>query len=140
MISPVFGGKIEHGELILNNPQLYLAHLNSLNGEVNVTVKRRIKTRSDKQNRYYWGVVIDILWKHFALDSPIEMDEKISPEAWHIGLRNEFLTIASFPLRISKSSTSLSTVEFEEYLTQIRTWAQVKFNVYIPLPNEVDYE
>lgn len=34
------------------------------------------------------------------------------------------------------STADLTTVEMEEYLSNIREWASSKLNVFIPMPNE----
>jgi hypothetical protein len=60
----------------------------------------------------------------------------------HEILRGKFLSdsksIAGEDITFSHSTTELSTVEFEEYLSHIREWASIKLNIYIPEPNEVD--
>lgn len=38
-----------------------------------------------------------------------------------------------------RSTTDLTTIEMEEYLSKIRTWASMTLSCYIPEPNEVDY-
>ena len=35
-----------------------------------------------------------------------------------------------------KSTSDLNTMEFEEFLTRCRAWAQKNCDLYIPLPNE----
>jgi len=39
----------------------------------------------------------------------------------------------------TKDTSSLKTTEFEEYLSDIREWASVELNCYIPEPNEIEY-
>jgi hypothetical protein len=39
-------------------------------------------------------------------------------------------------IKLSKSTTELSTIEWEEYMDQIRTFATEFLNITIPLPNE----
>jgi hypothetical protein len=38
-----------------------------------------------------------------------------------------------------KSTASLSTVEFEVYLDNVRQWAATDLSCSIPLPNEVEF-
>ena len=42
-------------------------------------------------------------------------------------------------IRVVKSTTELSTVEFEDYLDRIRRWARIKLRFDIPLPNDTPY-
>jgi len=37
-----------------------------------------------------------------------------------------------------RSTTSLSTVEWEDYMSKIRMWASSEHECYIPKPNQVD--
>jgi hypothetical protein len=131
MISPVFTGKVEHGKLILKNPDMFDAHVRSLEGDVNLTIKRHRKDRSNRQNKYYWGVVIQILSDAWGWEDPEELHEAI---------KIKFLLIEDRPLKSVKSTASLSTVEFEDLMTRIRVWAQSEHNIRIPAPNEVEFE
>ena len=88
--------------------------------------KKRGK-RSDPQNRYYWGVVIKILGDHLGY----------ARQEMHDALRWQFLRVEhdNGPPSV-KSTTELDTMQFEEYLEEVRLWAYHDFQVTIPLPNE----
>jgi hypothetical protein len=64
-----------------------------------------------------------------------------SKDEMHEVLKGKFLSdekeIAGEQIRFSHSTAELNTVEFEQYLTDIREWASVKLGLFIPLPNEV---
>jgi len=91
------------------------------------------KLRSVEQNNYYWGVVLDILAQHFGYIGPGEKEDL------HNELRSMFLVrIGKLGKPVVESTTRISTDIFEKYLEAIRTWALVKFQVRIPLPNEVE--
>lgn len=49
------------------------------------------------------------------------------------------MTIDQLEIEYARSTTELSTIEFEKYLEDIRRWASMKLSCYIPLPNEYDY-
>ncbi len=101
--------------------------------EVYVTVKKITKRgiRSLNQNNYYWGVVIEILSDHTGY----------LPEEMHEALKQKFLSYENFPgLRANLTTASLKTHQFEIYLSKIRRWASTDLGVFIPEPNEVDYE
>lgn len=96
------------------------------------------QSRSNQQNRYYWGVVIELLSEHTGFDR----------EEMHEVLKHKFLRKTVWiPKKngikemsvISKSTTGMTTKQFEEYLSQIRQWASIDLGVFLPEPNEADY-
>lgn len=78
-----------------------------------------------KENNYYWGVVLDA----------IADTTGYTPEEVHDAMRWKFLRVGGRFERV-KSTTSLSTHEFEEYLEKIRMFANQELNCRIPLPRE----
>lgn len=88
--------------------------------------------RSLRQNSYYWGVVIKILSDYTGFE----------PDEMHEDLKNRFLKYYKVikatgeERELAKSTSNLSTEEFEAYLDMIRRWAMIEHDVYIPLPNE----
>ena len=96
-------------------------------GTYTVSIGRERDRLSDRQRRYYFGVVVPILAEYFGYE-PDEMHEALK---WHF-LR----THPDSPLPTVKSITKFSTAEMEEYLRRVRTWASSEYGVYIPEPNE----
>ena len=93
--------------------------------------KFEIKPRSNKQNRYYWPVVVGTIADHTGH----------TPQEIHEILRAQFLPayqvkIGEHEYIISKSTTELTTVEMENYLSRIRSWASTELGCYIQEPNE----
>ncbi len=88
------------------------------------------KSRSNNQNRYYFGVIIDILSDYFGY-STLECHEVLK---W------QFLRIVGENGKPDscKSTTELDTMEFEVYLNKVREWASTEYEIYLPLPNEID--
>lgn len=125
-MTPTFRGVVENGVLKLYNHTKYTKYLQGLNGVVYITVKKLEKTATGPQNRYYWGVIIKALIDRTGH----------TPDEVHEGLKHKFLMEGGF---VPRSTMSLSTSEREDYHTQIRAWASVDLNCYIPLPNEVEY-
>lgn len=129
--SPVFAGLVDpRGKLTLDRQSDFVRYVRTFAGKpVELVIRRPRKHRSDRQHRYYFGVVVAILAEHLGYTS----------DEMHDALKGKFLCEdpdAKLP-RI-RSTTSLSTVEFEAFLEQIRTFASTDFNCYIPLPNEVE--
>lgn len=113
-------------------PVLLAKVLNRFNGkDVQVAINLPKNPRSMNQNNYYWGVVIEIL---------ADFTGYIQDEM-HEVLKGKFLSdekeIAGEQIRFSHSTAELNTTEFEEYLKDIREWASVALDCFIPLPNEV---
>jgi hypothetical protein len=97
---------------------------------VTVTVERERKHRSNNQNAYMWGVVYNLIAEHTGY----------THDEVHDAMRWLFLRVRRDGLPdTTKSTASLSTTEMEIYLKSIRRWAAVELSVYIPLPNECDY-
>lgn len=89
------------------------------------------KSRSNSQNSYYWGVVIKELSEHTGF----------TPDEMHEVLKHRFLgyfktTREGRELWTCKSTTALSSGDMEEYLSNIRTYASINLDCYIPSPHE----
>lgn len=84
------------------------------------------QNRSGQQNRYYWGVVCDLISGHTGY----------TPEESHQIMAEMFLSYEKEGKTFTRSTTRLKTAEFEIYMEQCRRWASMELQVYIPLPNE----
>jgi len=133
-----FDGKVENKKLVLNDSKAFLNHVAGLDAqEVQITLEKRKKyvQRSNNQNRYYWGVVISILSAETGYSST-EMHEVLKYE-----FLGRMIKLSEKIQSVTFSSTAdLTTSEFEDYLSRVRTWASIKLSIYIPEPNEVPYE
>ena len=95
---------------------------------------KELRLRTTPQNRYYYGVVVTLLSDHTGY----------SKNEIHEMLKNKFLTeviAIKTPKKLllertTRSSTELTTAEFEEYLSQITQWAAEELSVVIPEPND----
>ena len=126
---PKFFGQIEGRRLTLDHEEAFKQYLAKLQGRVELIVKRPRKDRSQKENKYYWAVIIQMISDELGY----------TPEEAHEALKFHFLRDESRKLPTVKSTADLSTVEFESYLSQIRQWASAEMGIYIPLPNEVEF-
>lgn len=131
---PRFFGKIEKGDFTLDKPELFKKYLTSLQHKsaptkIEISVKRYRKKRSGKQNRYYW-----LCLNHIAN----ELGET-EPENLHITFAAMFLVDKSDPkLPIIKSTTSLNSKEFMDYMEKISS-KMSEFGITLLNPDEWYY-
>ena len=113
-------------EHFYDNINRYL--LTTQDGPYRITIKKYKKQRTEPQNRYYFGVVVDILAKELGY----------TKDEMHDALRDKFLKVATdIPdLFVILSTTSLNTEEFNQYIEEIKRWAATDLSIYIPDPNE----
>jgi len=111
-----------------------------LNKGKNVVVcfKRKGSQRSNPQNRYYWGVVIKEISIRLRDLGYLHLEDNDVHEMMKIKFcfEREINENTGEVLDIPKSTTSLTTTEFCEYMDRIRDWAQEFLGIYIPSPNE----
>jgi hypothetical protein len=109
--------------------------LKNLKGSHAVGIKKDKSKRSGNQNRYYWGVVLAYLSEEtgFTKEEAHQLMQRMFlryDKSVHDGPAETFV----------RSTTSLNTLEMEEYLENIRIFALSELATYIPLPNEIVYE
>lgn len=127
-LKPLHYGKIQNGKLIMDHPESVKLTMERLEGqEIQFLIEKRKKQRSNDQNAYYWGVIVEMLADEFGY----------TKDEMHEALKWQFLRVKSDHGPDTVRSTSdLSTAEFEALAQQIRDWALVEYNVNIPKPNE----
>jgi hypothetical protein len=114
------------------------AFLNMYEGkEVEIVLKKARSKRSDLQNRYYWGCVVEIVRQALK-----ELGHRLDKDEVHYFLREKFnykeLVNESTgeSLKLPSSTTTLTKTEFAEYIERIAQWSAEFLNVAIPEPNE----
>lgn len=102
-----------------------------------ITVKEQGKRRSDRQNAFYWGVVIPLIKQLFE-----DAGTTCAPEDVHCYLKEHvggMMKVIILPdgsrRAIVESSTKLTTVQWEDYMEKVRAWA-AGWGVVIALPSE----
>lgn len=96
-----------------------------------INIKKQYKQRSLEQNSYLWGVCYKMLSEHlwYELDEVHDvMCEKF--------LRQTYKIKGGIELHRNRSTTELTTEEFNKYIDDIRLFSQKFLSLYIPLPNE----
>jgi len=125
-----FLGQVKKGDVVLDDPTGFKRHILSLDGKkIQVIVRKYKTTRSNEQNKYYWGAVVRVLGDELGY----------MPEEIHEALKFKFLRKEG-KLETVRSTTSLTTTEFEMFLEKVRIWALTDFQITIPLPNEVEID
>jgi len=84
------------------------------------------KKRTNPQNSYYWGCLV----KHISNETGHDPDDT------HGKLAYKFLLVKTESQPFVRSTTSLNTVEMEDYNENVRRWASEFLQLYLPLPNE----
>lgn len=132
-------GTVSDGVLKLSNRKQFDADLRQFEGvRVELTVSKAKKTRSLQQNKYLFGVVYPC-----ALDGFLEAgNEGISIEDVHNFFKQRHLpkgkdiTIPSTGevVTVSKSTTTLSTIEMMHYVEMIAKDCAEFFGIVVPEP------
>jgi len=132
-MTSVFQATVRNGKLFLDKAEQWKQYLASFPNEkrVEVTVEKVTHSRTNNQNRYYWGVVVKTIAEHTGQD-----DDTI-----HQALKLLFLPrtvyIKDKAFNLTGSTTSLDTHMFVEYTEKCRLWANEFLGLQIPLPGEV---
>lgn len=105
---------------------------------VNVTIERVKKKRSNPQNSYYWSTIIPIMRNALK-----EAGHTLTNENTHELLKLRFLKETVLLneetgecIERIKSTTELSTSGMMDYFAEITVFAAEYFGVQIPEPNE----
>jgi len=126
-------------DFVIRNPEdkekLFL-YLNRLPYTVNgwkLKIETIKKNRSNNQNRY--------MWYCFELIANETGEDRQRIHDYYVAL---FLTektiIFGTEIIISKGTSKLKTVEFEDFMQKVRLDAQEELSIIIPLPNEIIYD
>jgi hypothetical protein len=104
-------------------------------GNYTIEVRKVKNPRSLAQNRYYYGCVVKTLSDKFKIDIDT-MHETLK----YLFLRHdEYQEAIGIAIVSIKSTTDLTTSEFEVFLERVRRWAMEEHNLEIPLPNATEY-
>jgi hypothetical protein len=90
------------------------------------------KDRSSQQNRYYWGTVLKIISDYTGY-SQNDLHDLFKSTF----LPSKMIVIGGKNKSITTSTAELTTVEFEQYISDVMQYAIESLSLYIPSPNEV---
>lgn len=131
--------RLKNGRLEFGKRAEFLTDLARFkDGNYTVTVEKTKKKRSIEQNRYYWGVVVPLVWEGY-----IHLGwEEMTLTGTHNELLKTFNIIEVVNIhngeikRTIGSSTEMSTSQMMDYFAKITRWAATELNVQIPEPGE----
>jgi hypothetical protein len=145
-IYPIFPVTVQGNKLVYEDEKAFKEHLIPYEGKkMGVAVKRIVKERSRAEEKYYYKVVVRMVAE--------EMD--IPREDAHKLMAGLFLTVEEsdekYRYKRVLSTTELTDDAYREYWEKCVAWASLPtkddglsqdsgLNLYIPYPNEVDYE
>lgn len=129
-------GKVKDGKLSLNNQIQFSREIKAFEGkEVVITLEKKSKKRSTQQNRYYHGIVVPLVW-----DGLRRAGYNITQDEAHEILKSLFNKgqfsdpITGEVTDYGKSTTSLTTSGFMDFIASIQQWAAESIDVIIPDP------
>ena len=114
---------------------VYQGYLTSLSdGFYDLTIKKHseVSPRSNQQNKYYFAVVLPLIGETTGYS-----DDEVH-EIMKVMFLSKPIRIGGSKLEIPRSTTTLTTIEMESYLSNIREWASIELGCSIPTPNEIE--
>lgn len=93
-----------------------------------LTLILRPETRSEAQNRRYWGKGV----LHQIAEQATVEGRKYPPEVWHAFAKKKFLGVLELPdgSLEGKSTTNLTKAQFSDFCTQVEAWASTELGVH----------
>jgi hypothetical protein len=127
------GGSIDHGKLVLDQPDLFKQAMWRMRpGRVVVKIEQPIRNRSLAQNAYLHAVPFPILAEEFGC-SVEDVKYDLMGEKW--GWKESPID-RNRMIPVKPSTSSMTVDECKEFIDWLIPWAMQNFNVRIPLPSE----
>ena len=128
---------VTNGKMSRNRNELSKALTQFEGMDIHISIEKAKKTRSTPQNAYYHGCVIPLI----RMGLKDTTGDTYSNEQVHDLMKTRFLCLdvhlrdGEF-MQAIRSTTELSTFDFEEYMENCRAFALEFLGVTIALPNE----
>ena len=124
---PLFFGKIENGNLKLDEADIFRGYILSFEGkEIQLTIEKKSKNVTIPQMRYYRGVLVPMVAK--------EMGD--THEETHDFLTSMFLKdykeLNGKRYTIIRSTTELNTIEFTEFIENVKRFSAIELHLVLP--------
>lgn len=134
-----YTGHVENGQIKLPGARMRAEIARAFPGkQIEVTVRRKRKHRSEPQNRYYWGVVVPMIQSGIK-----DLGDLVTTEQVHEFLKMRYLkkqkineATGEVIYEVARSTASLTTVEFMDYIAHCIQFAAEYLGVNVPEPLE----
>jgi hypothetical protein len=127
-MTPIFQATVLGGQIMFHRPKEVKEYIQTFEGKpVNVTIEKWKEKRTIQQNRWYWVCVV-----HLPAESFGYLDEEMH-EIYKSMFLKEEREIKGKRYELVRSTTSLNTEEFSEYIEKCRMWAANE-GIVIPDP------
>lgn len=128
-----FPAKIIDGKLRVNSPDRFKQHLAQFKPDdlLVISVEKPTRPRSNQQNRYYWGGVLET----------ISADTGYTPEELHyifkqMFLPRRFIMLGGKEYESERSTKGLTTKEMSRYMEKIIIYSASELSIAIPTAEE----
>ena len=132
-IKLVFYGELVNNEFTMHNRDRFLKYVGKMAGQdktkpvrIKMTVEKVRKSRTEQQNKYYWGVVVALIADELGYN-PWERQEVHN--ALKLAVRGG---LGDKRLQVPISTSTMNTSEFSEYVEDCRRWASLNLSIDIP--------
>jgi hypothetical protein len=133
-MNPILRGRVSaHGKLVLDDPGEGRRWLQSLaNADVEVIIRKRRLTRSQRQNAYWWAVPVKLLSEHTGYDAQ-QMHYALLGECfgWWVGPTGHLVPNVA-------ASKHLTVDQFTRLIEWVLVWGPTEMDVAIPAPDDVE--
>lgn len=120
------------------NKRRVMSQIGQLQGWWKIEGEAKRGTRSQQQNRWYWGCIVDPFYRLLRDQDP----DIVSPEQAHEALKCKFLAMPVCDPKTGevlthaiKSTASLTTEEMADYCERCRVFLAQWFNIVVPDPD-----
>ncbi|RTK93083.1 hypothetical protein EKI60_06615 [Candidatus Saccharibacteria bacterium] len=94
------------------------------------------KQRSNQQNRYWRGVVVPMVAEAMGESNHDYVADEIKKIPEVSGVMRHYCSNKDDKAYRIRSTTELSTAEWEVFMSSVRMWASKFYSIFIPEPNE----
>ena len=128
--------EVIEGKLVIPDREGFAQSVRAMSGKVVLTIEPFRRKRSSQQNRYYFGVVIE-----HVREGLLEKGHEYTPIEVHEAMKWKFLRAHEDNVEVPtvRSTTTLTTKEFEDFCENIRRWASEYLGKVIPEPGQEEW-